>query len=58
MKAKALCWKCRFSSKFDRQFVECVNEKAHFNSPLIHKHSSIECEFFKPKRKKRRRKAN
>jgi len=52
----ALCWKCRFSSKFDGQFVECVNEKAHFNRPLIRRDSKIECEYFKPKRKKRRRK--
>ena len=55
MKAKALCWNCKGSRRFDGQFVECVNEKAHFNRPLIHKHSNIECEHFKPKRKKKRR---
>ena len=54
----ALCWKCKGSRPYDKQYVECINEKAHFNRPLLHKHSSIECEFFKPKRKKRRRKAN
>ena len=56
MKAKALCWSCKGSRRYDRQFVECVNEKAHFNRPLIRRDSTIECEHFKPKRKKRRRK--
>jgi len=54
MKAKALCWKCKGSRRYDKQFVECVNEKAHFNRPLIRRDSIVECEFFKPKRKKRR----
>ena len=32
------------------------NSQAHYNSPLIHRDSIVECEHFKPKRKKRRRK--
>ena len=55
VKAKDLCWKCRFSRYYDELHVECVNEKVHYNHPLIHRDSVVECEHFKPKRNKRRR---
>jgi len=54
-KAKVLCWKCCFSRYFDELHVECINSQAHFNNPLIHRDSIVECEHFRPKRKKRRR---
>ena len=53
-KAKDLCWKCKFSRYFDELHVECVNEKVHYNHPLIHRDSNIECEFFTPRKKRRR----
>ena len=56
VKAKDLCWKCDYSRYFDELHVECTNSQAHFNNPLIHRDSVVECEHFKPKRKKRRRK--
>ena len=34
VKAKDLCWKCRFSRYYDELHVECVNEKAHYNHRL------------------------
>ena len=57
-KARDLCWKCKHSRYFDELHVECANPDAHFNSPLIHRDSVVECEHFKPKRNKRRRKAS
>ena len=56
VKAEALCWNCKHSRYYDELHIECVNPKAHFNNPLIHRDSEVECEFFKPKTKKRRRK--
>ena len=53
-KAKCLCWNCKFSRYYDHLHIECVNPKVHFNSPLIHRDSEIDCEFYKPKTKKRR----
>ena len=50
-KAKDLCWKCCFSRYYDELHVECIN-----SHPLIHRDSIVECEHFKPKRNKRRKK--